>query len=85
MGLVSSAINAAYWDVLKWLAGHLPATTGFPSQITDAITSVMNVGYTFSFAINWNVLFQVFTWSIELEATILLVKFTMWVIRVIRG
>lgn len=75
-----------FWDgVMSLLAAVLPASSGLPSFITNAISTLLGYMYAFSYIIPVNTLISAIIIAISFEAGILTFRAFRFIINLLRG
>jgi len=80
-----SFILSTILNFLTFIVGLLPNSTGLPTGVADAIQRITGLLYSFDFIIPIDLLLTVVQWILAFEISILLYRFTMWIIHLIRG
>ncbi|MFC1789852.1 hypothetical protein ACFLYY_02670, partial [Patescibacteria group bacterium] len=79
---ISEAIGGLFRQMLEMIASFLPSI-GNAVSFTEAIPEIVSIAYQLSFVIPWGILFTVLWLSIQFEITMFLLRFLMWLIRLI--
>jgi hypothetical protein len=83
--MITGFIINAFYILFANILAFVPASSGLPSNISSSFTSVASYISSFSFLINTSVLFSVLIFTVGFEVSLLAVKGTFWLIRLIRG
>lgn len=82
--MVSFILNILL-QFITFLVNLLPNSSGLPTGVTDAISRMGGLLYSFDFILPITLLFSIATWIITFELGILAYRFTMWIIHLVRG
>lgn len=83
--MITTAVLTIIYTFIIFLVAVLPTSTGLSTEVTDAITNVMEIAYNFDFIIPMDVVIDVLLIAVGFHAGVLAYKALMWVARKIPG